>query len=59
MGSNGFIVCIIKKPKPKHKKKPTRKLDNLFLENIISWKYNIFLHLINIIWDQRLEVNKM
>lgn len=40
-------------------KKKTRNLDDLFLENIISWKYNIFLHLINIIQDQPLEVNKM
>lgn len=42
----------------KIKKKP-RNLDNLFLENIISWKDNIFLHLINIIQDQLSEVNKM
>lgn len=40
-------------------KKKTRNLGNLLLENIISWKDNIFLHLINIIQDQLSEVNRM
>lgn len=40
-------------------KKKTRNLGNLLLENIISWKDNFFLHLINIIQDELLEVNRM